>query len=149
MKTPKKDIRLCFSPPDNCCGCFACVNICTLNAVSMKENKEGFLYPQINQELCKHCGLCETVCPSVNNIQNPNNIFQKPDAYAACFTVMKKFKKKVPGKVYFLPCDSAYFWKVVLYSELQLEKIYRFNILVLIRQNIYGDYAEANIISLL
>lgn len=100
MKTPKKDIRLCFSPPDNCCGCFACVNICTLNAVSMKENKEGFLYPQINQELCKHCGLCETVCPSVNNIQNPNNIFQKPDAYAAVHCDEKIQKESSSGGLF-------------------------------------------------
>ena len=46
-----------------CCGCEACANICFRNAISMKENSEGFLYPVIDEESCVECGLCEKVCP--------------------------------------------------------------------------------------
>lgn len=45
-----------------CCGCEACVNICPKDAVSMKEDAYGFLYPVIDQERCIQCGACKTVC---------------------------------------------------------------------------------------
>lgn len=46
-----------------CCGCSACYNICPVNAIIMKADEEGFLYPQINIEDCVNCGKCEKVCP--------------------------------------------------------------------------------------
>lgn len=48
----------------NCTGCGACENICPHRAISMRENSEGFLYPQISAEKCIQCGLCYTRCPS-------------------------------------------------------------------------------------
>ena len=47
--------------PIECCGCSACYNICPKNAISMKENSEGFLYPFIDEEKCVDCGLCKKV----------------------------------------------------------------------------------------
>ena len=35
-----------------CCGCGACMQICPKQAINMKENAEGFLYPEINKEDC-------------------------------------------------------------------------------------------------
>jgi len=32
----------------------------------MREDDEGFLYPQVNEEECVDCGLCEKVCPVLN-----------------------------------------------------------------------------------
>lgn len=32
----------------------------------MTEDKEGFLYPKVNIQLCNDCGLCKTVCPILN-----------------------------------------------------------------------------------
>lgn len=49
--------------PEQCCGCTACAAICPKSCISMQQNHEGFLYPQIHQESCVHCGLCESVCP--------------------------------------------------------------------------------------
>ena len=31
-----------------CTGCAACFNICPTNSIIMKEDKEGFKYPKIN-----------------------------------------------------------------------------------------------------
>lgn len=45
-----------------CCGCEACVQICTHNAIIMQEDKEGFRYPIIDSKQCVECGLCEKVC---------------------------------------------------------------------------------------
>lgn len=46
-----------------CCGCAACVQKCPKQCISLHEDKEGFLYPQVNTDLCIDCGLCEKVCP--------------------------------------------------------------------------------------
>ena len=47
----------------DCCGCTACMNICPKNAIEMKPDFEGFLYPDVNTDICVNCGLCEKVCP--------------------------------------------------------------------------------------
>lgn len=46
-----------------CTGCSACSQICPNCAISMKEDDEGFLFPEIDQELCNECGLCQSTCP--------------------------------------------------------------------------------------
>ena len=45
-----------------CCGCSACVQKCPKQCISMLEDKEGFLYPFVDDEVCVKCGLCEKVC---------------------------------------------------------------------------------------
>ena len=49
-----------------CCGCTACASVCAHNAIMMKPDEEGFLYPMIDKNKCTFCGLCETVCPIVH-----------------------------------------------------------------------------------
>ena len=50
----------------NCCGCSACASICPKQCISMHDDEEGFLYPQIDTVTCIDCGLCEKVCPYLN-----------------------------------------------------------------------------------
>lgn len=50
----------------NCCGCSACAQKCPKQCISMKEDEEGFLYPNVEQENCIECGLCEQVCPVIH-----------------------------------------------------------------------------------
>lgn len=52
-----------------CCGCAACVQICPKQCISLKEDKEGFLYPTVNRNLCIECGKCETVCPKLHSFE--------------------------------------------------------------------------------
>ena len=49
-----------------CCGCSACLHICPKHSISFKEDKEGFLYPEVDTKTCVDCGLCEKVCPVIN-----------------------------------------------------------------------------------
>lgn len=50
---------------EDCCGCSACCNICPTQAICMKPDEEGFLYPDIDQELCVECGRCINICPLI------------------------------------------------------------------------------------
>lgn len=58
---------------NDCCGCHACYNICPVKAISMKEDEEGFLYPEINGDLCINCGKCERVCPNIKKFKLSEN----------------------------------------------------------------------------
>lgn len=66
--------------PKQCCGCTACAAICPQSCISIQEDSEGFLYPHIDQEICVHCGMCETVCP-IYAYKSPQD--STPSAYAA------------------------------------------------------------------
>lgn len=58
-----------------CTGCCSCFNICPVDAISMKMDREGFYYPNINETICKKCGLCLKVCPVIKKeINNQFNI---------------------------------------------------------------------------
>ena len=50
----------------DCCGCSACMQCCPKQCISLGYDNEGFLYPNINAEHCIDCGLCEKVCPIIN-----------------------------------------------------------------------------------
>ena len=65
---------------ENCSGCHACFSVCPKSAITMSENSEGFLYPQIDSDKCIKCGLCEKACPSLNPIKKES---EDTKAYAA------------------------------------------------------------------
>lgn len=46
-----------------CTGCASCFNVCPVNALDMREDMHGFLYPHINNEFCIRCNQCQEVCP--------------------------------------------------------------------------------------
>lgn len=48
---------------EDCCGCTACANACPRDAIRMVPDEEGFFYPQVDQERCVSCGICDAVCP--------------------------------------------------------------------------------------
>ena len=52
-----------ISDKSQCCGCTACASVCPKMCIAMKEDEEGFLYPEADASLCIGCGLCEKVCP--------------------------------------------------------------------------------------
>ena len=53
-----------------CCGCTACMTICPKDAISFKQDNEGFYMPTIEQEKCVNCGQCKRICPVLNTQVN-------------------------------------------------------------------------------
>lgn len=50
----------------DCTGCASCFNICPQSAITMRDDKEGFLQPFIDSDKCVECQLCRKKCPVIN-----------------------------------------------------------------------------------
>lgn len=66
---------------DNCCGCNGCVQICPKRCISLKEDAEGFVYPEVDINLCINCNLCEKVCPVINSTDSNDETLPSPKIY--------------------------------------------------------------------
>lgn len=72
-----------------CTGCFACYNACLKGAIKMLEDKDGCIYPEIDEKKCVNCGLCKKVCPSLNQIQ-----YNKPIKCYAAYSKIENIRKE-------------------------------------------------------
>lgn len=87
-----------------CCGCTACANICTHNAIIMQPDTLGFLYPVIDITKCVNCGLCEKVCAFNINYDTTLNLIQ-PLAYAARHKNIKEIETSRSGAAFIAISD--------------------------------------------
>ena len=55
-----------ITEPKDCCGCGACLQSCPRQCITFHTDSEGFEYPQVAEDRCVDCGLCERVCPMLN-----------------------------------------------------------------------------------
>ena len=88
-------VPILFKTPEECCGCRACSNICPKNAISFKEDKYGFLFPEIDENLCVGCGRCKSVCA----FQNQEKEYRRTPikGYAAVLKDGKRLKQSASG----------------------------------------------------
>ena len=96
----------------DCSGCMACMNICPKNAIMMKEDKNGFKYPKIDEKLCIDCGLCSKACPVINKLKenlynikvyackNKDENIRKKSSSGGLFTLFAKYILDQEGVVF-------------------------------------------------
>ncbi len=78
-----------------CCGCGVCADSCPKNAISMREDRYGFLYPAADEALCINCGLCEKICALKNS-----SLDNKPLAVYAGVTRKTDITQSASGGIF-------------------------------------------------
>ena len=95
----------------DCCGCNACVQRCPKQCITMQADGEGFLYPIVDTALCIDCGLCEKVCPVINQSEprkpqkvyaayNKNEEIRLQSSSGGIFTLLAEETIKKGGVVF-------------------------------------------------
>jgi len=107
----------------DCCGCQACVQRCPKQCISLIEDNEGFLYPEVNPDKCINCGLCEKVCPckriesynpqpdNVLALKHNDEAIRRNSSSGGAFTAIATEILKNGGVVFGARFDEK--WKVV------------------------------------
>ena len=136
---------------DKCNGCSACYNVCPVKAITMQENKEGFLYPQIDNDKCTNCGLCVKSCSALNtkylNNKNPNcYAYMAPDdirlksASGGVFAMLAKYFIQNEGYI----CGAVWNneWQVEHIVSNSMQDIEKMQSSKYVQSNIKNCYCE-------
>ena len=103
-----------------CSGCTACKNICPVNAISMEQDDEGFLYPKVNEKKCIKCGKCINTCPILNKkekkdfeqqgciFQYNDDVIRKQSTSGGAFTAIADYVIEHNGIVFGAAFDNKY-----------------------------------------
>lgn len=59
----------------DCCGCRACELVCPVGCIVMREDSEGFLYPEIDEDKCIQCDKCREVCRHIGENVSSANLY--------------------------------------------------------------------------
>lgn len=120
---------------DKCTGCGACYNKCPVNAITMKYNEEGFIYPSIDSEKCIDCGLCLKVCATEKEAPIiakqkyyavwGNEELRKKSSSGGMFTLLARYVLRLKGVV--CGCrysdDYRYAYHTIVESEEDLQPL--------------------------
>jgi coenzyme F420-reducing hydrogenase beta subunit len=101
--------------PSKCCGCTACESICNHDAIVMKPDSLGFLYPAIDRSKCVECGLCEKVCSFNDNYDTSLNFLQ-PVAYGARHKDINEVLQSRSGAIFVAISDYVLSMGGVIYG---------------------------------
>lgn len=83
----------------DCCGCTACASICAHDAIVMKPDGMGFLYPEVNKDKCMECGLCVKACAFNADYDKSLNL-SMPIVYGARHKDMAEVMKSRSGAAF-------------------------------------------------
>lgn len=122
--------------PETCCGCLECVVVCPKNAIKVKTDEKGFVYPFVENDQCAECSICEQRCDFKNRtvydtetkkvyasrIIDKNE--RKKSRSGGIFTVIAKKILMQDGVVYGCALDKNFNAKHIRISSIDdLEKI--------------------------
>lgn len=136
----------------DCCGCHACVSVCVRQCISMQEDNEGFLYPVVDEGTCTDCGLCEKVCPVINQdeprkplkvyaAKNKDEEIRKQSSSGGIFTSLAESVIRDGGVVFGAKFDKD--WNVVHAWTDTIEGIADFRGSKYVQSTIGNTYREA------
>lgn len=136
-----------------CCGCSACASICPRHCITMRADKEGFLYPQIDTASCVDCGLCEKACPFLAEVKdetpplhtfaakNLNEDVRLSSSSGGLFTLFAEKTIKQGGIVFGAHFDNN--WNVVHGEATTLDELTKFKGSKYVQSCIGDSYLKA------
>ncbi len=92
-----------YNKIEDCCGCGACENVCPKNAISMKEDEYGFIFPVIDDKLCVNCRMCRNVCAFQNITENNSPL----KTWVAVSKNKEGLKKSASGGVFYTLANAV------------------------------------------
>ena len=96
----------------SCVGCRSCEQKCPKNCISIMPDKEGFLYPVIDNDKCIGRKVCVNSCPAVNMPQKRQPI--------SVYALKNKDKKRILARhpvVHQMYLQAMLLIMVVLYMD--------------------------------
>lgn len=136
----------------NCCGCSACAQRCPKQCITMQEDEEGFLYPQVDTATCVDCGLCEKVCPIFATKQsheplkvfaatNPDENVRKESSSGGIFSMLAEGIIRERGVVFGARWNKE--WNVEHSYTEAIEGLKAFRSSKYVQSNINDSYQKA------
>lgn len=136
----------------NCCGCQACGDVCPKQAIAFKIDQEGFWYPEVDRHLCVDCGLCERVCPCLNDKEpqrpfavfaavNPDEEVRMESSSGGVFWMLVKQTIEEGGVVFGAAFDEE--WMVCHSSAETLTDAKKYRGSKYVQSRLSGCYMEA------
>ncbi len=106
-----------LAPRTHCTGCGACASGCPKDAIEMKRDKEGFLYPVVDGKRCVHCGHCTAICPALQSRQqgpfpavfaawNRDDAIRKDSTSGGVFSLLASYILESGGVVFGAAFDA-------------------------------------------
>lgn len=89
---------------DDCCGCTLCSAVCPKQAITMKPDPMGFLYPEIDDALCIDCGKCARYCNFKEDYETPF-LIEKPLAFGGRHKNLAEVAKSQSGAAFVVLSD--------------------------------------------
>lgn len=136
----------------DCCGCHACVTVCAKHCITMQSDEEGFLYPVVDKNACTDCGLCEKVCPVINQSEprkplkvyaakNKNEEIRRQSSSGGIFTLLAEKVIAEGGVVFGARFDEN--WDVIHSWADTIEGIAAFRGSKYVQSTIGDSYRQA------
>lgn len=116
---------------EDCCGCYACYNICPKECITMESDNEGFWYPKIDKNKCINCNLCKKICPIINKpdgslyekksyaLFNKNEKIRLESSSGGIFSILAEYVINNHGSVYGAAFDEDFNVKHIKITSLQ------------------------------